>query len=95
MDANKKVHELLGEHIDALKAMAEALLEKETLGSEDLHTLLSTFGLAPEDRNESPAEQKPVETGAKEKEAVVPTPPPAGETPTPPNISRSEGAAQA
>ncbi len=93
LDANKKVFKLLGEHIEALKAMAEDLLEKETLDSNDLKRILSAHGIGPVNEPEK-AEDKPVETGIKEEEAVAPTPP-VGETPTPPNVSSSPGAAQA
>ena len=93
LDANKKVFKLLGEHIDALKAMTEALLEKETLDSEDLHNILSAHGLEPE---EGPAstEEPPAETGSTEEEAVASPIPPAEGAAASPNISSSPGAAQ-
>jgi len=41
LTANEKVHELLSANIIALRSIAEALLEKETLGLEDIKTLMA------------------------------------------------------
>ncbi|MHB1378860.1 MAG: hypothetical protein ACYCX0_04430, partial [Desulfurivibrionaceae bacterium] len=56
LKANEKVHQLLSENIAVLRAIAQALLEKETLGLEDIETLMGRGGktAAPA---ETPAEQ--------------------------------------
>lgn len=46
VDANNKVFSLLKEHMPALKEMAELLLEKETINSEDLKLILEKYGIA-------------------------------------------------
>jgi len=40
LQANEKVNQLLSENIDVLKSIAQALLEKETLGLEDIETIM-------------------------------------------------------
>jgi len=56
LKANEKVHQLLSENIAVLRAIAQALLEKETLGLEDIEALMGRGGktAAPA---ETPAEQ--------------------------------------
>jgi len=41
LSANEKVNQLLSDNIEALKAIANALLERETLGREDIETLMA------------------------------------------------------
>jgi len=54
VEANEKVHKLLSENLEALKALANALLEKETLSLEDIVTIVdAATGSAPTDA-ESP-----------------------------------------
>ena len=67
MDANEIVTALLTEHTDALKGMALALLDKETLDAFDIRTILENNGI--EDQSPLP-EIKP----AKHKPAPIPTP---------------------
>ena len=44
LTANKTVHQLLSENIAVLKAIAQALLEKETIGLEDINTIMGRDG---------------------------------------------------
>jgi len=44
LKANEKVHQLLSENIAALKSIAEALLERETLGLDDIKTIMAQAG---------------------------------------------------
>jgi cell division protease FtsH len=44
LNANEKVHQLLSENITVLRGIADALLEKETLGLEDIQTIMAHGG---------------------------------------------------
>ncbi len=44
LSANEKVHQLLSENITVLRGIADALLEKETLGLEDIQTIMARGG---------------------------------------------------
>jgi cell division protease FtsH len=44
LTANEKVHQLLSENITVLRSIADALLEKETLGLEDIQTIMARGG---------------------------------------------------
>jgi len=47
LKANEKVHQLLSENIAVLKSIAEALLEKETIGLEDIETIMGRDSATP------------------------------------------------
>ncbi len=57
LDANGKVRDLLSDHIDILKAMAEGLLEKETLNLEDIEAYMT--GNATQTKDPAPEESEP------------------------------------
>ena len=42
LNANEKVHQLLSENITSLRGIAQALLEKETIGLEDIKTIMAS-----------------------------------------------------
>ncbi|MBA3002669.1 MAG: ATP-dependent metallopeptidase FtsH/Yme1/Tma family protein [Desulfurivibrio sp.] len=46
LKANEKVHQLLSDNITVLKSIAEALLERETLGLEDIKAIMARDGEA-------------------------------------------------
>jgi len=48
VEANDKVKALLKEHLPALKEMSALLLERETITSSDIHTILEKHGIAVE-----------------------------------------------
>jgi cell division protease FtsH len=47
IEANAKAHQLLNEHIEQLKVIANALLERETLTSDDIERIVNGQGLEP------------------------------------------------
>jgi len=56
--AKEKVHALLSEHIDLLRAMAEELLEKETLNSEEIKAIMDAHSVVdPDDKVEVKADE--------------------------------------
>jgi cell division protease FtsH len=42
LTANEKVHQLLSENMASLRGIAQALLEKETIGLEDIKTIMAS-----------------------------------------------------
>jgi len=46
-DANDKVHSLLSENIELLKDLTHSLLEKETLGLDDIEAIMKKHGIEP------------------------------------------------
>lgn len=91
-DANHKVFKLLGENIETLKVIAHALLERETLTSEDIEKIMSGQGLDPMKKAEQPPLQtEPAhEAVAPEIAAAPPSQPPS--SPAPPQSEQTSGA---
>lgn len=58
LEANDKVFALLKDHMPALKEMADFLLEKETINSEDLRVILEKHGIALDNPAPLPRTQK-------------------------------------
>ncbi len=95
-EANDKVTKLLSEHMDALKAISHALLERETLVTEELDLLMNGETL-PKDMGKEQAkpaaqaekppapEAPPVETVSDKKDEDLDSPqsPPVGDEPSP------------
>ncbi len=57
VEANDKVFKLLGENIETLKVIATALLERETLTSEDIEKIMKGQGLEPMAAAQEPPKQ--------------------------------------
>ncbi|MFH1218028.1 MAG: ATP-dependent zinc metalloprotease FtsH [Pseudomonadota bacterium] len=87
-DANHKVFKLLGENLETLKIIAKALLERETLTSEDIEKIMAGQGLEPMKKVEKPPQptDQPQETPAPETTAAPPLPTSA---PLPPQSAQS------
>jgi cell division protease FtsH len=68
-EAHQRAHDVLGEHRDLLEAIAQALLERETLNREEIEMLERGEALppAPEPLIEAPAAEAKVSKPAKEK----------------------------
>ncbi len=85
MEANDKVVKLLGDNIDTLKSISQALLEYETLTSDDMENLMAGHGLKRSPVNKKNGQKKePEETKTDQAspvtEAAAPPPPPQNES---------------